>query len=158
MPTDHHHLDPDEDALVKMGYELEDVQFKALGKSVIWFFAFVAFCGVAGVAVFVYFIGPSNWSNPPETTTPFVSRIPGYPNPLLQTNETARSDIKDLRTKENEFLHGKPSWVDRTKGTARIPIDQAIDMFLSKTAPNAPKETTIESGAPPVGVPKEEGQ
>jgi len=149
MRTDHH-LDPDEDALVKMGYEVEDVQFKALGKSVIWFFGFVFFCGLAGYLIFGYYIGFDKLKNPPENTSPFVSRIPPSPNPLLQTNETARSDIRDLRAKENESLFGKPSWIDRKNGIARIPIDQAIDLYLAKVAPNASKATTIASGAPPV--------
>jgi len=150
MPTDHH-LEPEEDALVKMGYEVEDVQFKSLGKSVLWFFAFVAFCGVSGYLIFGYYIGFDKLKNPPEDTAPFVSRIPPSPNPLLQTNETEKSDIRDLRAKENAILYGKPGWVDKGKGLVRIPIDQAIDLYLSKVAPNASKETTLPSGLPPVG-------
>ncbi|MFI5386525.1 MAG: hypothetical protein ACHQ50_10445 [Fimbriimonadales bacterium] len=159
MPTDHHHLDPDEDALVQLGYETEDVEFKSLGRSIVWFFAFVVFCGVAGVVIFFLFIGGGSiggalnaMRNPPENTTPFVSRVPPSPNPLLQTNVTARTDIRDLRRQENMLLQGKPTWVDQSKGIVRLPIDRAIDLYLSQVAPNASKTTSIRSGAPPVGA------
>ncbi|HTQ08609.1 MAG TPA: hypothetical protein VMI31_00915 [Fimbriimonadaceae bacterium] len=150
MPTDPH-LEPEDDALAKMGYEVEDVQFKSLGKSVIWFFAFVFFCGISGYLIFGYYIGFDKLKNPPADTTPFASRIPPSPNPLLQTNETAKSDIRDLRQKENAILYGKPAWVDKSKGIVRIPIDQAIDLYLSKIAPTASKQATMSNGMPPVG-------
>src|SRR5690242_13416356 len=130
MPTDPHHLDPEENALAQLGYETEDIQYKSLGKSIVWFFGFVIFCGVAGVLIFGYFIGPANLLNPPENTTPFVKRLPPENAPLLQTNTTARTDIRDLRRAENELLHGKPSWIDQSKGTVRIPIDQAMDLYV----------------------------
>ncbi|HWA83004.1 MAG TPA: hypothetical protein VG820_06210 [Fimbriimonadaceae bacterium] len=158
MPTDPHHLDPDENELIKLGYETEDIQFKSLGKSIFWFFGFVVFCGVAGVVIFFLFLGGSPagaWkamTSPPDNTTPVAKRLPPEPNPLLQTNVTARTDIRDLRRAENEILHGKAAWVDQSKGLARIPIDQAIDLYLSKVAPNASKDTTMTSGAPPVGA------
>lgn len=156
MPTDHH-LDPDEDALVQLGYETEDVEFKKLGRSIVWFFVFVVFCGVSGVIIFFLFIGGSPagaWNllrNPPEQTAPFVNRIPASPNPLLQTNITARTDIRDLRRNENSLLQGGPSWVAKDKGVVRIPIDRAVDLYLARVAPNAPKTTSITSGAPPAG-------
>jgi hypothetical protein len=158
MPTDHH-LDPDEDALVQLGYETEDVEYKKLGKSVIWFFGFVAFCGVAGVAIFGMMIGDGSISGgihalrtPPEDTAPFVNRLPKAPNPVLQTNLTARTDIRDLRVREAELLQGNPSWTDKDKGVVRLPIDKAIDLYISRVAPNSPKDTTITSGAPPVSA------
>jgi hypothetical protein len=149
MPTDHH-LDPDEDALVQLGYETEDVEYKKLGRSVIWFFMFVIFCGVAGVVIFGLFIGFDNLRKPAENTAPFVNRTPKSPNPLLQTNVTARTDLNELRVREAELLQGNASWADKDKGIVRLPIDKAMDIYLSRVAPNAPKETTITSGAPPV--------
>lgn len=150
MPTDHHHqLDPEEDALAKMGYELEDVDYKKLGRSIFWFFGFVVFCGVAGVLVFVAFVGTDKLTNPPEQTSPFVKRLPAEPNPLLQTNVTARTDIEHLRREENALLHDAPTWVDKSKGVVRIPIDQAMDKFMAQVGANPNAKTTIESGAPP---------
>lgn len=149
MRTDSH-LDPDEDALVELGYETEDVEYKTLGRSVGYFFAFVAFCGVAGVVIFGSFIGWDKLFHPGQDTTPFATRMPGGQNPLLQTNVTARTDIRDLRRDESAKLNDPPSWEDKDKGVVRIPIDKAIDLYLSRVAPNASKKTTIASGTPPV--------
>jgi hypothetical protein len=154
MPTDHH-LDPDEDALAQLGYETEDVEYKGLGRSIGWFFVFVFGCGAAGLVIFGAFIGFDKLKDPPANTSPFVKRIPAEGTPLLQTNETARSDIMDLRRKEDELLHGKPTWVDHSKGIVRIPVESAIDLYLSRNAPNASKESTIISGTPPRHTPEE---
>lgn len=156
MPTDHH-LDPEEDALVQLGYETEDVEYKKLAKSIGWFFGFVVFCGVSGVIIFFLLMSNGSFGGawdrlkaPPSDTAPFVSRMPPEGSPLLQTNTTARTDIRDLRREESELLHGDPTWVDKDKGVVRIPVEKAIDMYLSRVAPNASKDTTITSGAPPL--------
>ena len=158
MSTNHHsQLDSDEDALVKMGYELEDVDYKKLGKSMFWFFGFVIFCGVAGVLVFGYFIGFDTLMKPPSDTAPFVKHTPASPNPLLQTNMTARTDIKDLRVEETELMHGAPTWVDENKGVVRIPVEKAMDKFLTDVGADPHAKTSITSGAPPAFAPEHEG-
>jgi hypothetical protein len=149
MRTDHH-LDPDENALAQMGYETEDIEYRGLGKSLVWFFGFVAFCGVAGLLVFGAFIGFDNLANPPEITAPFVNRTPAKPNPLLQTNVTARTDIRDLRREENLLLHGNATWADKEKGAVRIPIERAVDLYLQRSGGDSSAPTSIASGAPPV--------
>lgn len=157
MPTDHHqHLDPEEDALAKMGYELEDVDYKKLGRSIFWFFGFVVFCGVAGVIVFALFIGPDKILDPPAQTSPFVRRLPSEPNPLLQTNITARTDIEHLRREENALLHEPPTWLDESKGIVRVPVDEAMDKFLRQAGADPNQKTTIQSGAPPQVAPTHE--
>jgi hypothetical protein len=155
MPTDHH-LDPEEDALAHLGYETEDVEYRTLGKSILWFLGFVVFCGVAGVIIFFLFIGKSPagaweaFTHPPGDTTPFVNRMPASPNPLLQTNVTARTDIRDLRRDESLLLHGGATWVDKDKGVVRIPIDHAVDLYLQRMGSNPSQPTSITSGTPPV--------
>lgn len=158
MPTDPH-LDPEEDALAQMGYELEDVEFRSLGKSIAWFFGFVAFCGVAGVIVFFMFLGgPSPvgaWNaamSAPGDTSPFVKHVPAQPNPLIQTNVTARTDIRDLRQGENAELYSV-GWVDKNKGVVHIPIDQAIDIYLKRMGQDPNQKATMATGAPPVEPP-----
>jgi hypothetical protein len=148
MRTDHH-LDPDEDALVQLGYETEDVEYRSLKKSILWFLGFVVFCGVAGLVIFGFFIGFDNLFHPPANTTPFVNRIPASPNPLLQDNVTARTDIRDLRREESVLLHGAPTWVDKDKGVVRIPIEKAVDMYLQRNGGQPGQTTTITSGTPP---------
>lgn len=153
MSTNPHHLDPEEDALVKMGYELEDVDYKKLGKSMYWFFGFVIFCGVAGLGIFIAFIGLDKWRNPAGDTAPFVKRMPAAPNPLLQTNTTARTDISALRQEEIKLLHGAPTWLDESKGVVRIPIEQAMNKFVAEAGGDAHGKTTMTSGAPPAFAP-----
>ena len=153
MPTDPHHdphLDADEDALAQMGYELEDVEYKKLGRSIGWFFAFVVFCGAAGLGIFIYFIGWNHFWNPPSSTAPFVKRLPAEPNPLLQTNVTAKTDIRDLRREENLLLHGSPTWVDQNKGVIRIPVERAMDLYMQRLGSGGNQETTMASGSPAV--------
>lgn len=165
MPTDHH-LDPEENALAKMGYETEDVEFKKLGRSIVFFFGFVVFCGVAGVLIFFLFLSGGSpygawekFTGGPTETAPFVDRLPQAPNPLLQTNLTARTDILDLRRQENALLHGRPSWVNKQKGIVRIPIDQAIDEYVRTQGVPSSQPSTMASGAPPVlSEPPHEGE
>lgn len=159
MPTDPHQshpeLDAEENALAQLGYETEDVAYKSLARSIGWFFVFVIFCGVAGAVIFFLFIGGSiggavkEFTRPNESTAPFVKRLPAEPNPLLQTNVTARTDIRDLRRGEEELLHGAPTFIDRSKGTVRIPIDRAMEIYLHHVGASTTAPTTIESGAPP---------
>ena len=155
MPTDHH-LEPDDDALAKLGYELEDIESRGRFKSMVWFFAFVFGCGAAGVAIFGAFIGFDNLLNPPKTTAPFVKRVPAPNNPLLQTNVTARTDIRDLRQEEGKLMNEGPSFVDEKAGIVRIPLGLAIDQYVAKQGGNVNEKTTIASGAPPYSPPKHE--
>lgn len=158
MPTDHH-LDPEEDALAKMGYELEDVDYKKLGKSIVWFFGFVIFCGVAGVIIFFLFLSGGSISEawqvatkPPSDTSPLARRLPSEGNPLLQTNITTRTDIRDLRREESALLHGSPTWVNESKGVVRIPVEKAIEAYAQKMGASPTEKTTMKSGAPPVVI------
>ncbi len=141
MPTDHEPENVPHDPLAKMGYELEDIEYKGLGRSIGWFFLFVAFCGAAGFIIFGFSIGWDKILEETPATAPFVKRIPSDPNPLLQTNVTARTDIRDLRRAENALLHGKPTYIDKDKGIVRIPVEKAIDMYSRQMA-NAPTTAT----------------
>lgn len=62
-----------------------------------------------------------------------ANRLP--PEPRLQTNP--RQDLADLRTREDEILHGY-SWIDRNAGVVRIPIDDAIRLTLERGVPARP--------------------
>ena len=48
------------------------------------------------------------------------------PQPRLQISP--QSDLEELRRQEDEIL-STYAWIDREKGTARIPIDRAIELF-----------------------------
>lgn len=51
------------------------------------------------------------------------------PEPRLQINP--QGDLDELRRQENEILTTY-GWIDREKGTARIPIDRAMQIFLER--------------------------
>jgi hypothetical protein len=51
------------------------------------------------------------------------------PEPRLQISP--QDDLQELLRQENEILTTY-GWVDRAKGTARIPIDRAMELFLEK--------------------------
>jgi hypothetical protein len=51
------------------------------------------------------------------------------PQPKLQISP--QGDLEEFLTKENEVLTTY-GWIDREKGTARIPIDRAMQLLLEK--------------------------
>jgi hypothetical protein len=51
------------------------------------------------------------------------------PEPRLQLSP--QGDLEELRRQENEILTTY-RWIDRDKGTARIPIDRAMQIFLER--------------------------
>ena len=54
------------------------------------------------------------------------------PEPRLQT--TPRQDLQDLQRREDELLNGY-RWVDRTAGTVRIPVKEAMRITLERGLP-----------------------
>ena len=54
-------------------------------------------------------------------------RLP--PEPRLQTNP--RQDLQDLRAAEQQTLTTY-GWIDRTAGTVRIPIDEAMKLTIAR--------------------------
>jgi hypothetical protein len=59
----------------------------------------------------------------PQPPLPHLQPEPGEPGP--------REQLGDMRADEDAVL-GSYGWVDQSKGIARIPIDQAIDMIAPK--------------------------
>jgi hypothetical protein len=51
------------------------------------------------------------------------------PEPRLQISP--EGDLEELRRQEQEIL-STYRWIDRDKGTARIPIDRAMQLFLER--------------------------
>ena len=54
------------------------------------------------------------------------------PEPRLQLN--APLDLKRLRAQEDSVLNGY-GWVDKSRGTVRIPIEHAIDLLVQRGLP-----------------------
>jgi hypothetical protein len=57
-------------------------------------------------------------------------RLP--PEPRLQTNP--RGDLRELRDQEDKVLNGY-SWVDKSAGVVRIPIDRAMELTIQRGLP-----------------------
>ena len=61
-----------------------------------------------------------------------------FPTPRLQT-DNGNQDLADLHDRE-ELLLNHYSWIDRSKGTVRIPIERAMQIIAQKGLPVAPQE------------------
>lgn len=80
---------------------------------------------------------------PPPPVLAGARTQPLPPAPRLQTNPPIA--LTELRERENAVLTSY-AWVDREKGTARIPVDRAIDILAVKGLPVPP---TATPGPPP---------
>jgi hypothetical protein len=59
----------------------------------------------------------------------FTVNAPKPPNPLLQSNITTRSDIRELRQNERKVLS---NYGEVDAEHVKVPIDRAIDLVLEK--------------------------
>jgi len=165
MHTNH----PREDPLVELGYEIRDVNYKSLYRTVIYFFIFAGASAFAGLLLY-------NWWYPPQSRSTAANAagmaraMPGKNYPLLQDNVTSKTDIMDLRKGEAARLHGT-GYVDDSHTKAHIPIDRAMDLLvergLPKVSASVPAVTrgnttdqvpdAAPAGTPETGVPASTG-
>jgi hypothetical protein len=139
------HTDEKHDPLTDLGYERRDINPDIIFRATMIFFGFAFFGYIAGWAVlhygFNYFTEIKNVNNLAS------SKIPAAPNPILQTNVSAKTDIRAMRNHENEAL-GTSGDSETVKGAHRISIEQAIKLSAERgaklpgapTAPAAPTE------------------
>jgi hypothetical protein len=64
-----------------------------------------------------------------------------FPSPRLQTDD-GNQEIADMHAKEDLLLENY-SYVDRGKGTVRIPIERAMELIAQRGLPVAPTSTTM---------------
>jgi len=67
------------------------------------------------------------------------------PGPRLQT--APERDLQAMRAEEDHRLT-EAAWVDRARGTARIPIELAMEAVVAGVRPSAPPQTTEEAPPP----------
>jgi hypothetical protein len=123
------HTEKHDDPLVELGYERADVSMRGIGRALWFFFGFAVFCAVASIGAL--WVMKRDVFAVQEQAKPFTDRIPEAPNPLLQTNVTAKSDMRDIRRYERETLN-TTAWVDRQNGIVRIPVSRAIDIVAKR--------------------------
>jgi hypothetical protein len=111
-------------------HEESDVNIRAIfGFGAALFFAAIVI-GLAVWGMFVYLDGRASRSDATLPLAPTEVREP--PEPRLQV--APREDAARFRAEEDAILNGY-SWVDRTTGTVRIPIAEAMKQTLEKGLP-----------------------
>lgn len=79
-----------------------------------------------------------NMPNSPELQNKVAELTQTFPTPRLQTDD-GNQDVADLHAREDLLLDNY-SWVDRSKGTVRIPIERAMELIAQHGLPQAPAE------------------
>lgn len=138
------------------GYEQSDVRVTGI---VVFLTALAIFVAVAGVLA--YGLGKainawmnkedgptSKWTatvdirqlgnlpNNPEMQHKVAELTQQFPTPRLQLDD-GNQDVADLHQRE-DLLLDHYTWVDRTQGKVRIPIDQAMALVAQRGLPVAP--------------------
>ncbi len=101
---------------------------------------------VSGIVawLFTFFESQALVNDPPPT--PLAQSNPPTPAPLLQV--VPRQDLESFRQGESKLLSAT-QWIDRDRGIARIPIDQALSIIAENGLPEwLPVETAEGVGTP----------
>lgn len=107
-------------------YEKRDLNVVGIGKAT--FFLYAVFFGCTIAAWFIWnALSPKYKSDPRVVEAKRI--VPGYPNPLLQSNISVRTDIAVMRQEEEKILTSSGVNPD---GSTRIPIDQAMKALAEK--------------------------
>jgi hypothetical protein len=159
------HLPYDDDAIFnpETHHEKSDVNVRALLWAVV---IFVIFALVTHLLLFLLFKGFAKIAagqNPPALTSmkvPDSMSVPGANAPRLQPFPTKNQapyaktpvvDLDEMRRVEHE-AQTQPAWIDRQKGTVRLPIDVAKQLVLQRglpvTSTAAPVATTTGGATP----------
>lgn len=134
------HTDDKHDPLVDLGYEQRDIDPKNIFKVTMIFFGFTFACYIFGwifLAQFGYF------KDPRGVNDLMSAKIPKDPNPIIQTNVSAKTHIKDMRVHEQQALNSAGA-SEIVKGSERIPIEQAIKLSAARGAKLTPEKKVGE--------------
>jgi hypothetical protein len=77
-----------------------------------------------------------NLANNPELQNKLAELTQQFPTPRLQTDD-GNQEIADLHAREDLLLENY-SWVDRSQGKVRIPIERAMELIAKNGLPVAP--------------------
>jgi len=144
-----------------LGYEGSDVRVSGIVVFLTALSIFVAVTGILCVGIgkvinneLAKADGPvTKWNHPvdvrklgnlassPELQQQFATLTQRFPSPRLQTDD-GNQEIADMHAKEDLLLENY-SYVERGKGTVRIPIERAMELIAQRGLPVAPTSTTI---------------
>ncbi len=77
-----------------------------------------------------------NLPSSPELQNKVAEITKSFPTPRLQTDD-GNQDVTDLHAREDLLLENY-SWVDRSQGKVRIPIERAMELIAQRGLPVAP--------------------
>lgn len=136
----------------KVGYDTRDIDLGQITKSVMGFFIFTVFCIVAGLGPVWYYGHWGYKDTPARLKAPLAIKDA----PLVQSNVTAKRDIRTLR--QEELVHLTTyGWVDKEKGIVRIPVEVALQMALERGFPERTgvAESAISEPTPDMSMPSQ---
>jgi hypothetical protein len=81
-----------------------------------------------------------NMPSSPEMQNKVAEMTQSFPTPRLLTDD-GNQDVADLHAREDLLLDNY-SWVDQSKGTVRIPIEQAMQIIAQRGLPVVPAVET----------------
>ena len=153
-PNPHEHESHNKAASVREGYEVTDVSAHGIIVFLIGLFisvgVFFVFCFGMGKVInnaLQKRDGPANqWnqaneagrtyrmqSNPQLEQQQLNQLTKSFPTPRLQDDD-GNLDTADLHAREDLLLDNY-SWIDRSKGTVRIPIERAMELIAQRGLP-----------------------
>jgi hypothetical protein len=163
LPDEHEHHDflashgpKPEDIDASLGFEQSDVRVTGIVVFLTSLLIFVAVCGVLtwGMGKLINAKmnredGPNtkwttqvnirqlgNLPNNPAMQAKVAELTKSFPTPRLQTDD-GNQDVADLHEREDLLLDNY-SWVDRSQGKVRIPIERAMEVIAQRGLPVAP--------------------
>src|SRR5215472_13465065 len=168
-PNPHEHESHNKAASVREGYEVTDVSAQGIIVFLIGLFisvgVFFVFCFGMGKVInnaLQKRDGPANrWnqgateagktyhmrSNPTLEQQQLNQLTRTFPTPRLQDDD-GNLDTADLHAREDLLLDNY-SWIDRSKGTVRIPVQRAMELIAQRGLPvqqQAPQGETLMAG------------
>ncbi|MGO9324810.1 MAG: hypothetical protein ACLP07_09635 [Terracidiphilus sp.] len=170
MPT-HNHPDPghepeDHEIDASTGYERSDASVTGIAVFLVSLLIFVAVVGMLCYGIGAWFNarmnredGPnSKWTktvdvrqlgnlpSSPELQNKIAEITQTFPTPRLLTDD-GDQDVADMHARE-DLLLSNYSWIDQSKGTVRIPIEQAMQLIAQRGLSVAP---VVNTQAPMTG-------
>ena len=138
-----------------LGYEPSDVGVTGIAVFLVSLLIFVGVCGVltwamgkvlnahmnnedgatSKWATVVNIRDLGNMPSSPEMQQKVAELTQQFPTPRVQTDD-GNQDVADLHEREDLLLNHY-SWVDRSKGTVRIPIERAMEIIAQRGLPVA---------------------
>jgi hypothetical protein len=122
----------------KKGYEVKDVPFRP------WAWFALGFI-ISMLAIYLGVFGFTKFLTGPDTVIGRTAHgrsaaLDRFPHPQLQTNP-AKDLHKYLQLKDQELA--TYGWIDRSRGIVRIPIEQAMALYLKRGASVRPPDSGL---------------